>query len=131
MRTNIIAPLLALGALPAQAAPATCPAAIPMSSAAPPPDTGVVVKFLPTDIAQQLMLANERRFGRTLNPAYLNNPRVVLQLQGLLKGEKSVALVPSGMHVWPGETVSFIPYHADPHNPCAYIPPLILVWTAL
>lgn len=119
----IIVAIFALDALSIRAAAAcnsnTLP---PMSSAVPAPLTGMVTGFLTPKVAQMLMQANEQRFGRMLDSAYTDNTRAVLQMPD---GSKTVALVPAGMSVRPGDMATFIPYHADPHNLCDYLPPLI------
>ncbi len=126
--------LLAAGMAPAfAAAPAApalnlslaCPIGNPMwdPSTTHPPVFGVIIKFVSRATAEQHIKLTEAANGGTIDPAYTNNQRVILQSSN---GRTWWVLVPTGMVVHLGEGVSFAPGHGDPGNLCLYTPNLIV-----
>jgi hypothetical protein len=136
---SLIPVALTLGPAPAPAATPTtpdlnlglaCASGVPMwmSTQIPPPITAVIVKILPRTVALHLITKNERVSGATIDPAYLNNERVMVRGH---YGKQGVVLVPLGMTVHIGDVVTFVPGHADPNNLCSYIPNLIVAVPSL
>lgn len=123
--------LLTAGVTPAFAATPTlnlsltCPNGNPMwdPSTIHPPIFAVIIKFESKAAAMQRIKLTEIASGGTIDPAYTDNQRVVLQAAS---GRTWWVLVPTGMVVHLGEGVSFIPGHGDPGNLCLYTPNLIV-----
>jgi hypothetical protein len=129
---RLIPLLLALSLAPAQAASPTtglnlgltCPSGTPiwMPEQNHAPFTVVVLQFLSHTASVTRLMDTEHRTGGTIDPAYVNNQRVLVRIS---PSKGVVAVVPAGMQVQLGEVVTFIPGHAEPDNPCVYIPNLL------
>ncbi len=65
---------------------------------------------------------NQVGFGGDIDPAYVNNQRVYVHMDG---GGFLVLLAPEGMVIHPGDRVSAQTTYRNPKLPCAYVPNLI------
>jgi len=88
--------------------------------------SGVVVGFLNTEQAIQLLQATQARTKLAINPNFLGNKRALIRIDGGENGHQVVALVPVRMKVDPGDRVRFEGGRLDNSLPCHYIPNLIV-----
>jgi len=96
------------------------PSALP--AFAGPPVAAEVIAFIASQQAQELIKQTETSTRLIINPIYIHNQRVVVQLAA---GLRVIVLVPEGMTVSIGQSISFFYAHTDPNDPCQYTPNII------
>lgn len=87
---------------------------------------GVVIGYQGTLAAQRRLSANERNLGGSINPAFANTPRAIVQPDTSMPGtERQIVVVPPGITVGIGDHITFNRIHRDANMPCGFVPPLI------
>jgi len=89
------------------------------------PGAVVAVRFLTRDEAMCLLQATQAHAGMSINPAYVDNVRAVVQIGSGPAPSQTTALVPNGLTVAIGARVEVVGGYVDPFLPCHYIPDLI------
>lgn len=103
-----------------------CPGgALLVPRVAPPMVEAQVTGFVTRSQAMALVQVNQQEVHGFITPRYINNQRVNVAV-GLDGSTQATVLVPQGMTVALGETVTFVGGHADPDRVCHYIPNLIV-----
>ena len=90
------------------------------------PFGGQVVGFLSRGQALELLDRSEREVNGRIDPAYLDNLRAIIHLDGRPPGARVVVLVPDNMMVHFGEHVEAVGGRASPTLACHYVPNLIV-----
>jgi len=57
-----------------------------------------------------------------INPDYISNARILVQLDGHVRGTLILYVVPQGMNIRVGDRVQVESARVDPTLPCHYIP---------
>ena len=116
--------------IPQQVADAdeNCGAGGPMGMSFGPsaPFGGQIVGFLSRPQALELLDRTQREVNGKIDPAYLNNLRAVIHLDGKPAGARVVVLVPQDMLVHYGEHVEAVGGRPSRTLACHYVPNLIV-----
>ena len=86
---------------------------------------GKIVRFQTAQETLAMLENTQARLHSDISPAYITNPRVVLEVNNGGTKETSIAFVPEGLIVKEKDHVMFKGGEADPTLPCHYIPSLI------
>jgi hypothetical protein len=103
-----------------QPQPQSCSLTVP--NAPHPLGVGAVVAFENRSVSLARIKGVERTFGGTIDPAYINNQRVIVRMPN---GQEQVMLQPDTVTVRPGDRVTMQDSYKSPTLPCSYIPNLI------
>ena len=118
------------GAIPQQVADGdeNCGAGGPMGMSFGPsaPFGGQIVGFLSRPQALKLLDRTQREVNGKIDPAYVNNLRAVIHLDGKPAGARVVVLVPQNMVVHYGEHVEALGGRPSRTLACHYVPNLIV-----
>jgi hypothetical protein len=71
------------------------------------------------------MQMNQSRYDMRINPNYIRNVRVAVQVGNAQERPLLLALLPPGMSAQVGDHVEFLTGHPDQSMPCHYIPNLV------
>ena len=84
--------------------------------------TGTVARFLTQDEALRWIQETQLRSRMAINPDYISNARILVQLDGHVSGTLILYVVPQGMNIRVGDRVQVESGRVDPDLPCHYIP---------
>lgn len=114
------------------AADENCGTGGPMGVPLTDPDRiwGRVVGFLSRAQALALIPVTERRVNGKIEPAYVDNLRVLIHPDHWPAGRNVPVLVPQGMLVHFDEHIEAVASHASPTLACHYVPNLIIATSA-
>jgi hypothetical protein len=129
-------PHVQMAALPPAAAPVAAPLVAPVAApvaqpsqscsidmpAAPHPMSGTVVGFIAHDQSLRIFRNTQRFSGGTVNAAYVDEARVMVQPDPGTWGGSHNPVVPPGMTVAIGDHVTYQTPYRDPTQPCGFIP---------
>jgi hypothetical protein len=84
--------------------------------------SGTVIGFIPHDQSLRIFSNTERNSGGAVNPAYLNDERVMVQPDPGTNGGSRNPVVPAGLTVAIGDHVTYQTPYRDPGMPCGFFP---------
>jgi len=85
---------------------------------------GEVLGPMTRDQALRVMEMTQARTDMSISPAYIENARIFVHVDGSAPSSWVVVLLPRGMSVQTGDRIEYFFYHLDPARPCHYIPNL-------
>lgn len=85
----------------------------------------MVVGIIPHDQSLQIFQTNGQRFGGPVNPAYVDDVRLLIHPEGAPQGMTRGTMVPAGLLVAVGDRITFDTAYHDLSQPCAWVPTLV------